>query len=89
MFEHQSYPVQSQVKFMIDMFSHPGTASLLYVNDAKVLIDILIRNLTDLQPGDKVRLVLIGQPYWDLSLVHLSTASQREETLFVHCVKVI
>lgn len=60
MFEHQSYPVQSQVKFMIDMFSHPGTASLLYVNDAKVLIDILIRNLTDLQPGDKVRL-LIGQ----------------------------
>lgn len=61
MFEHQSYPVQSQVKFMIDMFSHPGTASLLYVNDAKVLIDILIRNLTDLQPGDKVRLVLIGQ----------------------------
>lgn len=55
MFEHQSYPVQSQVKFMIDMFSHPGTASLLYVNDAKVLIDILIRNLTDLQPGDKMR----------------------------------
>nr|XP_022300087.1 NCK-interacting protein with SH3 domain-like isoform X1 [Crassostrea virginica] len=55
MFDHQTYPVQSQVKFMIDMFSQTGTASLLYVNDAKVLIDIIIRYLTDLQPGDKVR----------------------------------
>ena len=55
MFDNQTYPVQSQVKFMIDMFSQTGTASLLYVNDAKVLIDIIIRYLTDLQPGDKVR----------------------------------
>ncbi|XP_062598756.1 NCK-interacting protein with SH3 domain-like isoform X2 [Saccostrea cucullata] len=55
MFDHLTYPVQSQVKFMIDMYSQPGTASLLYVNDAKVLIDILIRFLTDLQPGDKLR----------------------------------
>ncbi|XP_061178898.1 NCK-interacting protein with SH3 domain-like [Saccostrea echinata] len=55
MFDHQTYPVQSQVKFMIDMYSQPSTASLLYVNDAKVLIDILIRFLTDLQPGDKLR----------------------------------
>jgi hypothetical protein len=54
MFDHQTYPVQSQIKFMIDMYSQSGTASLLYVNDAKVLIDILIRFLTDLQSGDKV-----------------------------------
>lgn len=78
MFEHQSYPVQSQVKFMIDMFSHPGTASLLYVNDAKVLIDILIRNLTDLQPGDKVRLFPIGQSVGQDG----TSSSQRKGTLF-------
>ena len=62
MFDHQTYPVQSQVKFMIDMFSQTGTASLLYVNDAKVLIDIIIRYLTDLQPGDKVRAHYRNQP---------------------------
>lgn len=53
MFEHQSYPVQSQVKFMIDMFSHPGTASLLYVNDAKVLIDILIDHTKQGEEGNE------------------------------------
>ena len=81
MFDHQTYPVQSQVKFMIDMFSQTGTASLLYVNDAKVMIDIIIRYLTDLQPGDKVRAQYRNQSseysgtciYNDDKLIHVDT----------------
>ncbi|XP_060078958.1 NCK-interacting protein with SH3 domain-like [Ylistrum balloti] len=55
MFNHQVTSVHSVIKFMTDVFSSTATANLLYTNDAKVLVDILIRQLTDLQPGDQVR----------------------------------
>ncbi|XP_033746321.1 NCK-interacting protein with SH3 domain-like [Pecten maximus] len=55
MFDHQVTSVHSVIKFLTDVFSSTATANLLYTNDAKVLVDILIRQLTDLQPGDQVR----------------------------------
>ncbi|XP_021340230.1 NCK-interacting protein with SH3 domain-like, partial [Mizuhopecten yessoensis] len=55
MFDHQVTSVHSVIKFLTDLFSSTATANLLYTNDAKVLVDILIRQLTDLQPGDQVR----------------------------------
>lgn len=46
--------MNSVLKFAIDIYSQESTAGLLYTNDAKLLIDIVIRQLTDLSPGDKV-----------------------------------
>lgn len=38
----------------VDLFTTSETASLFYSNDNKVLIDILVRQLSDLSPGDPV-----------------------------------
>lgn len=54
MFEYQRNCPNSVIKFLSDMYSRHQTASLLYTNDAKVLIDIIVRQLSDLSPGDQV-----------------------------------
>lgn len=38
----------------VDLFIAPETANLFYTNDNKVLIDILVRQLSDLSAGDPV-----------------------------------
>jgi hypothetical protein len=38
----------------VDLLSRKTTADLFYTNDVKVLIDIVVRNIADLSPGDKV-----------------------------------
>ncbi|XP_076073672.1 NCK-interacting protein with SH3 domain-like [Mytilus galloprovincialis] len=55
MFEFQTCQQNSVMKFVTDLYRDKSTASLLYTNDAKVLVDMIIRMLTDLQPGDEVR----------------------------------
>ncbi|XP_053399452.1 LOW QUALITY PROTEIN: NCK-interacting protein with SH3 domain-like [Mercenaria mercenaria] len=55
MFEHEPKPPNSVMKILQDMYSSPGTANILYTNDARVLIDIILRHLIDLPPGDKLR----------------------------------
>lgn len=40
---------------LVDLFSIPETTDLFYTNDIKVLIDILVRQLSDLSAGDPVR----------------------------------
>ncbi|XP_013393365.1 NCK-interacting protein with SH3 domain-like [Lingula anatina] len=64
MFEHDPKPPHSVLKLFMDIFSQPETAGVLYTNDAKVLIDIVIRQITDLSPGDAMRTEY-------LSLIHL------------------
>ncbi|PSN28959.1 NCK-interacting protein, partial [Blattella germanica] len=54
-FEHQPAPPHSVLKLFVDLFSNPQTATLFYTNDTKVLIDIIVRMLADLSPGDKRR----------------------------------
>lgn len=44
----------SLTKMLLDLFSHSTTASLFYTNDLLVVIDIITRQLTDLNPDDKV-----------------------------------
>ena len=54
MFDFQASQQNSVMKFVTDLYREKPTSSLLYTNDAKVLVDIIIRQLTDLQPGDEV-----------------------------------
>lgn len=45
---------KSVFKMFHDLFSYDRTAALFYTNDIKVLIDIIIRQLSDISPGDDV-----------------------------------
>lgn len=42
------------LKLFVDLFATAETAALFYSNDNKVLIDILVRQLSDLSAGDAV-----------------------------------
>lgn len=53
-FDHEPAPPHSVLKLFLDLFSRKPTADLFYTNDVKVLIDIVVRNITDLSPGDSV-----------------------------------
>ncbi|KAL5275941.1 NCKIPSD family protein [Megaselia abdita] len=55
MLKHSSTCLNSVLKIFIDIFSLPETSSLFYTNDIKVLIDILVRQLTDLCAGEPLR----------------------------------
>lgn len=52
--KHTKPPVNSVLKMLVDLFSIPETTQLFYTNDVKVLIDILVRQLSDLSAGDVV-----------------------------------
>ncbi len=56
MFEHEPKPANSLLKFLSDIYSSHKTSGLLYTNDARVLIDIILRQLNDLSAGNKVRM---------------------------------
>ncbi|XP_055585691.1 NCK-interacting protein with SH3 domain [Uranotaenia lowii] len=43
------------LKMLVDLFSRPETASIFYTNDQSVLIDILVRQLSDLSAGEPIR----------------------------------
>ncbi|XP_058444039.1 NCK-interacting protein with SH3 domain [Malaya genurostris] len=43
------------LKMLVDLFSRPETASIFYTNDQNVLIDILVRQLSDLSAGEPIR----------------------------------
>ncbi|XP_038068583.1 NCK-interacting protein with SH3 domain-like isoform X2 [Patiria miniata] len=55
MFEYEPKPPNSLLKILCDIFASADTSSLFYTNDMNVLIDIIIRQLTDRCPGDKLR----------------------------------
>ncbi|XP_063994558.1 NCK-interacting protein with SH3 domain isoform X1 [Diachasmimorpha longicaudata] len=57
-FDHEPAPPHSVLKLFIDLFGSEITASLFYTNDVKVLIDIVLRQLFDIPPGEKRRLYL-------------------------------
>lgn len=48
------------LKFLQDIFASKDTASIFYHTDMMVLIDILVRQIADLSPGDKVLTVTPG-----------------------------
>ncbi|XP_076242766.1 NCK-interacting protein with SH3 domain [Calliopsis andreniformis] len=71
-FDHEPPPPHSVLKLFIDLFSNDITASLFYTNDVKVLIDIILRQLYDMFPGDKRR------QYLELCRRVLRTSSYNE-----------
>ncbi|ERL86629.1 hypothetical protein D910_04036 [Dendroctonus ponderosae] len=54
-FDHEPAPPHSLLKLFKDLFSRRSTSQLFYTNDSKVLIDIIVRNIADLSPGDQRR----------------------------------
>lgn len=46
---------KSLFKIIYDLFTYDKTAALFYTNDIKVLIDIIVRQLNDLSPGEEKR----------------------------------
>ncbi|XP_077983692.1 NCK-interacting protein with SH3 domain-like [Glandiceps talaboti] len=63
MFDHKPKPPDSLLKFLGDIFSSSDTSDIFYSSDLLVLIDIVVRQLSDLSPGDEVRTE-------NLSLIH-------------------
>ncbi|KAM8929939.1 NCK-interacting protein with SH3 domain [Pelodytes ibericus] len=55
-FEHQPRPLHSVLKLLQDVFSSQDTANLFYHSDMMVTIDIIVRQIADLSPGDKLRM---------------------------------
>uniref|UniRef100_T1J6B7 SH3 domain-containing protein n=1 Tax=Strigamia maritima TaxID=126957 RepID=T1J6B7_STRMM len=55
MFEHSPKWPNSSLKLLKDIFSCPDTAFFFYTNDMKVMLDIIVRNITNLPPEDERR----------------------------------
>ncbi|XP_023375296.1 NCK-interacting protein with SH3 domain isoform X1 [Otolemur garnettii] len=53
-FKHEPQPPHSILKFLQDVFGSPTTAAIFYHTDMMALIDITVRHIADLSPGDKV-----------------------------------
>ena len=53
-FKHEPQPPHSILKFLQDVFASPTTAAIFYHTDMMALIDITVRHIADLSPGDKV-----------------------------------
>ncbi|XP_004704035.1 NCK-interacting protein with SH3 domain [Echinops telfairi] len=67
-FKHEPQPPHSILKFLQDVFASPATAAIFYHTDMMALIDITVRLLADLSPGDKLRMEY-------LSLMHAMVRS--------------
>ncbi|CAD7090219.1 unnamed protein product [Hermetia illucens] len=72
---HFTHNINSVLKMFIDLFSLPETAGLFYSNDNKVLIDILVRQLSDLSAGDPLR-----RSYLELCRRILRNTNYKEHT---------
>ncbi|XP_058821759.1 NCK-interacting protein with SH3 domain [Topomyia yanbarensis] len=53
--KHTPAHINPVLKMLVDLFSRPETASIFYTNDQSVLIDILVRQLSDLSAGEPIR----------------------------------
>lgn len=56
MFKHTPPAPHSVLKFLQDVFASRDTADIFYRTDMMVMIDIAVRQISDLSPGDKLRM---------------------------------
>uniref|UniRef100_A0A673CC64 SH3 domain-containing protein n=1 Tax=Sphaeramia orbicularis TaxID=375764 RepID=A0A673CC64_9TELE len=56
MFKHTPPAPHSVLKFLQDVFANQETANIFYHSDMMVMIDIAVRQISDLSPGDKLRM---------------------------------
>lgn len=54
-FTHSPAAPHAVLKFLQDVFASRDTADIFYRTDLMVMIDIAVRQISDLSPGDKVR----------------------------------
>ena len=54
MFEFAQSCPDSVMKFLIDLFASKNTSGIFFTNDLMVLIDIVLRQITDRPVKDKV-----------------------------------
>lgn len=66
MFNHTPPAPHSVLKFLQDVFASRETADIFYRTDMMVMIDIAVRQISDLSPGDKV-----SSTAWNCTLVAL------------------
>ncbi|XP_007533640.2 NCK-interacting protein with SH3 domain [Erinaceus europaeus] len=62
-FKHEPQPPHSILKFLQDVFASPTTAGIFYQTDMMALIDITVRQIADLSPGDKLRMEYLSLMY--------------------------
>ncbi|XP_062842233.1 NCK-interacting protein with SH3 domain-like [Trichomycterus rosablanca] len=55
-FKHAPPPPHAVLKFLHDVFASRDTADIFYRTDMMVMIDIAVRQISDLSPGDKLRM---------------------------------
>ncbi|XP_016113386.1 NCK-interacting protein with SH3 domain isoform X2 [Sinocyclocheilus grahami] len=55
-FDHAPPALHSVLKFLQDVFSSRDTADIFYRSDLMVMIDIAVRQISDLSPGDRMRM---------------------------------
>ncbi|XP_059398960.1 NCK-interacting protein with SH3 domain-like [Carassius carassius] len=55
-FDHAPPAPHSVLKFLQDVFSSRDTADIFYHSDLMVMIDIAVRQISDLSPGDRMRM---------------------------------
>ncbi|KAG9329536.1 hypothetical protein JZ751_004290, partial [Albula glossodonta] len=56
MFKHAPPAPHAVLKFLQDMFASKDSAHIFYHTDMMVMIDIAVRQISDLSPGDKLRM---------------------------------
>ncbi|XP_077583458.1 NCK-interacting protein with SH3 domain [Stigmatopora nigra] len=56
MFKHMPPAPHAVLKFLQDVFADRATADIFYRTDMMVMIDIAVRQISDLSPGDKLRM---------------------------------
>ncbi|XP_061544231.1 NCK-interacting protein with SH3 domain-like [Phycodurus eques] len=56
MFKHMPPAPHAVLKFLQDVFASRETADIFYRTDMMVMIDIAVRQISDLSPGDKLRM---------------------------------
>lgn len=57
-FKHEPPAPHSVLKFLQDVFAKQESAEIFYRTDMMVMIDICVRQISDLSAGDKVSLLL-------------------------------
>lgn len=55
-FDHAPPAPHSVLKFLQDVFSSRDTSDIFYRSDLMVMIDIAVRQISDLSPGDRMRM---------------------------------
>lgn len=54
-FTHSPPAPHAVLKFLQDVFASRDTSDIFYRSDLMVMIDIAVRQISDLSPGDRVR----------------------------------